>query len=62
MAKLPFKDERIIQMNLASIQGHFEIIAPIYMYELGYNFPLQGFMREVFWYYILGLGQLYPNT
>jgi len=48
MVKLPFRDERIIQINLASIRGHFEIIAPIYMYKLGYNFPLQGILEKVF--------------
>jgi hypothetical protein len=61
MAKLSFKDEKISQPTLSTPQEFFENIAPKCMYRLGYTFSLQGFVREVFWYYRLGSGQLHPN-
>jgi hypothetical protein len=61
MAKLSFKDEKISQPTLSTPQEFFENIAPKCMYRLGYTFSLQGFVREVFWYYRLGPGQLHPN-
>lgn len=53
--------KRISQPILGSTQDHFEITTPFSMYVLGYTFLPEGFMREIFRYYQLGLCQLHPN-
>jgi hypothetical protein len=36
-------------------------LQPSFAYMMGYYFPFQGFIREVFRYYQLGPGQFHPN-
>ena len=51
--QMPDKTTCINQQTLGSVHDHFEIIAPICIYLIGYSFSLQGFAREVFRQYQL---------
>ena len=48
-------------MTLRTSRDLFKIDAPLYIYEMRYSFPLNEYVRDVFSYYQLNLGQLHPN-
>lgn len=61
VVSLPELSDRVLEVTNKCSGGNFLITFPIYMYEFGYLFPLQGFVNEVFIYHNLSLAQLHPN-
>lgn len=54
-------DDWVTQVTNKLVGGNFIIIAFMCMYEFGYLFSLQWFIKDVFCYNNLSLAQLYPN-